>query len=347
MERTCAAYTMSPLPPPLPPAIPERPHGAEAPSEQSQSQQLMKWLLIPLGCIIVMLIFLLAMLILGPAGGSSADGSTDGDTSEGKALGAQSRSTGGGVATTGPNNDVGGKMNADATTTAAPDKQAAAPAVDAAATAFPPTDRPTPATTDAPPAKPTEERPFIGIFTPNESENSPVIGSLAPGGENPFLSRQNEASTIFVIDKSGSMAGGNLQRVVAALEEAIDRLQEKQSFQVVFFDTQPYYNSEMSGLSPATAANKRIAIDWIHQVQAAGGTEPLEAMLAAIQLRPVRIVLLSDGEFDPSYAGEITKANHTGSETPIKIDCVGVAETVVSLQEIARDNGPGIYFQAK
>jgi hypothetical protein len=85
----------------------------------------------------------------------------------------------------------------------------------------------------------------------------------------------------------------------------------------------------------------------MHQIQADGGTEPLEAMLAALQTRPVRIVLLSDGEFDPNYASTITQTNHAEAGTVIRIDCVGVAETVASLQEIARDNGPGIYFQAK
>lgn len=333
---------MNPAPPPLPPPIPERAHGAGLPSEQSQAQQLMKWLLIPLGCIIVMLIFLLAMLIMRPPRSSTA-----GDASEGKAIGAQSRSTGEGAAATDSNNDAGGKMNADAATSAASDKLDDAPAAGAALVEPRPEDRPAPATADAPSKNPPEKRPFVGIYESNESANSPLVGSLNPGGENLFLSRHNEASIVFVIDKSSSMAGGSLSRVIAALEEAIDLLKEDQSFQVVFFDTQPHYNSELPDLCPATATNKRIAIDWMHQIQASDGTEPLEAMLAAIQLRPVLIYLLSDGEFNPSYAGEITKTNHSGSETPIKINCVGVAEIVASLQEIARDNGPGIYFQAK
>jgi hypothetical protein len=232
LERSSDPITMTPIPPPLPPPLPVRPHEADSQPEQSQAQQLMKWLLIPLSCIIVMLIFLLAMLFLRPTGGSN-----NGDASEGKAIGAQSRSTGEGATATGPNSDAGGKVNTDEATTATPDKLDAVPTrgADAAPTEPAPEDRPAPATSDAPPTKTPNEIPAIGLFIPNESENSPVVGSLAPGGENPFLSRQNEASTVFVIDKSSSMAGGNLNRVIAALEEAIDLLKETQSFQVVFF----------------------------------------------------------------------------------------------------------------
>lgn len=331
---------MSPVPPPLPPPIPIRRNAPEPLPEQSQSQQLLKWALIPLGCIIVLLIFLLAIVI-----SRSPSGSTAGGAGEGKVIGAQSAPSGEGLAATGASDDAGGTANADAATPTGADPFDTA--TDTAPAESLPVDQPAPAPTEKASVEHPERSPRFGFYNPNDSGNSSLAGSLLPGAENPFLSQHSEASTVFVIDKSGSMAGSNLSRVVAALVEAIDLLKEDQSFQVVFFDDGPYYNPKLPGLSDATATNKRIAIDWLYQIQADGGTEPLEAMLEAIQLRPVRIVLLSDGEFDPSYAGRITQSNHTGSEALVKIDCVGVAETVASLQEIARDNGPGIYFQAK
>ncbi len=120
-------------------------------------------------------------------------------------------------------------------------------------------------------ASPPEQLPRFGFYNPDDSEDSPVVRTLLPGAENPFLSRQAEASTVFVIDKSGSMANGNLNRVVAALVEAIDLLTADQTFQVVFFfDDGPYYNPKLPDPSPATVANKRIVIDWMHMIQAAG-----------------------------------------------------------------------------
>lgn len=70
----------------------------------------------------------------------------------------------------------------------------------------------------------------------------------------------------------------------------------------------------------------------------------MPAMEAAIQLQPERIVLLSDGEFDPSSAITITQLNQA-NQKPARIDCVGLMEQVLVLQEIANRN-QGVYYQA-
>jgi len=65
----------------------------------------------------------------------------------------------------------------------------------------------------------------------------------------------------------------------------------------------------------------------------------------AIQQKPERIVLLSDGEFDPISVFEIAQANQSNM-LPAKIDCVGLMEEVETLKEFARSN-KGIYYQAQ
>jgi hypothetical protein len=70
----------------------------------------------------------------------------------------------------------------------------------------------------------------------------------------------------------------------------------------------------------------------------------MAAMPQAIGLGPERIVLLSDGEFDPTNIATITALNKQRSR-PSRIDCVGLIEEVLVLREIARENR-GVYYQA-
>lgn len=96
---------------------------------------------------------------------------------------------------------------------------------------------------------------------------------------------------------------------------------------------------------PANEKNKRTICAWLDQGGfGGGGTNPLPAMLLAIQERPERIVLLSDGEFDPSSVSVITQANQSHSK-PAIIDCVGLMEHVETLKSVARLN-KGVYYQA-
>ena len=54
--------------------------------------------------------------------------------------------------------------------------------------------------------------------------------------------------------------------------------------------------------------------------------------------------MLSDGEFDPYAVDQITQMNQN-LRKPARIDCVGLMEQVLVLQEIARQN-KGVYYQA-
>ena len=165
-------------------------------------------------------------------------------------------------------------------------------------------------------------------------------------GINPFVGEgKPAASTVFVIDVSGSMRDrAKLPRVMNALTRAIDQLSEKQQFCVLLFDHTFHLAPWVTGLTPGTADNKRWIKEWLAQPPGGGGTEPMGAMAKAIELRPERIVLLSDGEFDPTNILTITSMNHQ-LKTPARIDCVGLQEDVLVLREIANKN-KGIYYQA-
>lgn len=182
-----------------------------------------------------------------------------------------------------------------------------------------------------------------------------------PGGGSPgsssvtgiFKVDKNVKSVVYVIDKSGSMAGSNLSRVQAELIFAINDLDETQKFSVIFFDGHawPLYSQYgvpgTAGGSPlpllvATDGNKALAIDWIRTMRAGGGTNPFPAVMMGLGVEPEKMVLLSDGEFSMSYVHDITIQNG-GSAS---IDCIGFGETVITLQEIAKQNR-GRYVTAR
>ena len=137
-----------------------------------------------------------------------------------------------------------------------------------------------------------------------------------------------------------------LPRVLNAMQRAIDQLNPKQTFCVLLFDSGYYYHPNLQGLKEASRTNKQMVKLWL--AHAAGGfglgTEPMEAMSIAIGLKSERIVLLSDGEFDPTIVVLITQLNHQ-REKRAKIDCVGLMEDVQVLREIAQQNN-GVYYQA-
>ncbi len=138
------------------------------------------------------------------------------------------------------------------------------------------------------------------------------------------------------------MLHGNRQGLVnQSLIAAIKDLKTEQKFKVYFFADHFVTDNISKGLMSASKNNKEKVIDWIENIGTNGGTRPLAAILAALELRPERIIVMSDGQFDGSIVGTITKAN-PGKKT--KIDCIGMDEEIETLKRIADENG-GYYSQ--
>ncbi len=198
-----------------------------------------------------------------------------------------------------------------------------------------------------------EEEPRLLIVEQKRSVDRSIQSGLSResigglGGANPFVGSGPPAkSTVYVIDVSGSMqTPDRLPRVLSTLKRAVELLEPEQKFTVILFD-QGFYNAPIGqGLVLANKRNKQAIYDWLANAPGGSGTNPLPAMLTAIQQRPERIVLLSDGEFDPTSAVAITQANRSNLQSA-KIDCVGLMEEVETLKEIAKAN-KGIYYQAQ
>jgi len=103
---------------------------------------------------------------------------------------------------------------------------------------------------------------------------------------------------IFVLDTSGSMYGPSLEQAKAALVMALDRLRPEDRFNVIRFAS----DSErlFPALRPADPRNLGIAVRWLHDLEAEGGTMMRPALIRALAEAPAehrlrQIVFLTDG----------------------------------------------------
>lgn len=85
---------------------------------------------------------------------------------------------------------------------------------------------------------------------------------------------------VFVIDTSGSMSGESISQAKAALITGIERLNAGDRFNVVAFSQQSslLYARSM----PANQSNKQVASEFVHRLNAEGGTNIASALMASL-----------------------------------------------------------------
>ena len=103
---------------------------------------------------------------------------------------------------------------------------------------------------------------------------------------------------VFVIDTSGSMGGESIRQARMALDKALNRLKPSDRFNVIEFNSTTY--SLYSSSVPANAQNINHALNYVHRLNADGGTEMTSALHAALSgnvypgyLR--QVVFITDG----------------------------------------------------
>ncbi len=123
----------------------------------------------------------------------------------------------------------------------------------------------------------------------------------------------------FVLDTSGSMAGGKLAQAKKALRFCLASLSARDRFEVVRFSTEaePLFN----GLVPADGDHTAKAGDFVDGLTAMGGTAIGEALDTALSLRatgdrPYMVIFLTDGiptvgeTSEDALVGRVTHAGH-------------------------------------
>ncbi len=157
-----------------------------------------------------------------------------------------------------------------------------------------------------------------------------------------FFKLEAKATTVvFLVDASGSMAGHRFERAQSELGRAIGELNPYQSFAIAFFNEQfifmPITGNKRPVLSKAKSEAKSKAIGLMQAVRAFAGTNPEPAIIAAAELKPQVIFLLTDGEFQPLS----TQTFRLLSENQIQVFTIGFdsAQTSGTLENISAQTG--------
>jgi len=149
---------------------------------------------------------------------------------------------------------------------------------------------------------------------------------------------------IFVIDNSGSMGGESMDQAKASLIYGLSRLKPGDRFNVVRFDDTLSVLFE-NGAVQATAANVAHAQGFVRGLEAAGGTEMLPALKAALvdpnagDSRFVRqIIFLTDGEIGNEQEMMDTLGAHRGRSRAFMVGIGSAPNTylMTRLSEIGR-----------
>src|SRR5204863_5642529 len=145
-----------------------------------------------------------------------------------------------------------------------------------------------------------EKAPSIGLFREHVGDADYLLAYVTPPSVDNATQKPMPREVIFVIDNSGSMGGTSMVQAKASLLYALGRLQPGDRFNVIRFD------NTMDVLFPdavsADRAHLERAKSFVYALQAAGGTEMVPAMRAALSdsnredASSVRqVVLLTDG----------------------------------------------------
>jgi hypothetical protein len=128
---------------------------------------------------------------------------------------------------------------------------------------------------------------------------------------------------VFVLDTSGSMAGGQIEAAKRELIRAVESLPATSEFNVVI------YNSRVRRWEPklvrADEETKRVLTKSIESETASGQTSSYKALQEAFELTPEAIYFLSDGEpTDATPAKILAEITRLNRERRISLHTIGI-----------------------
>jgi hypothetical protein len=306
-------------------------------------------LLAILGGLLVAILLLILWLLITSLGTSGAHGtggahSTESSHGRGNRSGAQA--------------DAGGGMQeavSSATSNSGPAEDSATDlerTASASTTIKVPLDEPTQEAKDNHPiaSQATLDRHAFKTFDFNQLQAVPGAGSSTrsagngTGDDEPtfFGVPTLELRTVFLVDRSFSMAGDNFQAACRELVQCIERLEPTQQVLVVLFDESAlvqFAPKPLPKLLPASPANKDRLRSWIGEQDIGGGTDPSDALAIAFSAKPDTIVILSDGEFHTGIVDAVKRAN---VKLQARVNTIALGSEARTLKAIAEQND-GIY----
>jgi Ca-activated chloride channel family protein len=146
-----------------------------------------------------------------------------------------------------------------------------------------------------------EKAPSVGLFREHVGDADYLLAFVTPPTVEQAERKPLPREVVFVIDNSGSMGGTSITQAKASLIFGLSRLHPNDRFNVIRFDHT--MDVLFTDSVPADAAHIAEATSFVNALQAAGGTEMIPAMHAALTdnshdgagtLR--QVVFLTDGE---------------------------------------------------
>ena len=173
-------------------------------------------------------------------------------------------------------------------------------------------------------------------YKPHEKNAGYFVLTLTPKQMWPDQAYQPQ-DIVFVMDTSGSMAGEKIDQARAALKFCIDKLDERDRFDIVRFSTG--FDAFKEEIASASKEAKSEAKQWVEKFTAAGGTNINDALKAALDLRPKAdsggrpfvVVFITDGQGNqPAEDTMKLVANHANAKGA-RIFSFGVGHDVNTL----------------
>lgn len=143
-----------------------------------------------------------------------------------------------------------------------------------------------------------ESTPQAAYFAEDIDSDHYALVMLTPPQVNPDDLQDFPRDVTFLIDTSGSMGGRPIEDAKAALKLAIERLDTKDRFNIVAFNTS--YKKLFSQPANTKPHNIKTALSFISNLHANGGTEMAGALYEALNVQPQennikQIVFITDG----------------------------------------------------
>lgn len=160
------------------------------------------------------------------------------------------------------------------------------------------------------------QAPQVALFNERVGKEIFYLGMLLPPEQDTQQQQTIAREVIYVIDTSGSMGGVSIQQARSALMLALKRLREGDYFNVIQF------NSVTSKLfdhpKPVNILNKTLAMRYVMNLAAGGGTEMMGAMQEALAVsedsqRLRQVIFLTDGSVGNEDALFEYVRHHLGS----------------------------------
>jgi len=184
---------------------------------------------------------------------------------------------------------------------------------------------------------PSASEPQISVFqTKKFDDDYYMIMAMGPNDIN--LNQQISKEITFIIDKSGSMNGHNIEYAKISVIEALNNLKNNDSFNIISFND----NFDTFNYKPVQANQKNIelATKFIYDIESRGGTEALPALEWAMQEehdnnKIKMIIFLTDGAV--GYENDVFQLIDLYNVNNARIFpiCIGYAPNSFLLEKVA------------